>query len=136
MSSNNSRVSDFFSTIRIRKSISSLKSKTGSIKSNKSQKRGSTSSYYTPYAVYQQVMFPSILRDSDVTQKLLDAIVDIPGGKRSVSRLARTCKSFCEPGLNVLWRELDSLVPIIALFPSHLLKRVRRPGLGFVSALL
>jgi hypothetical protein len=78
-------------------------------------------------------MFPAILRDTDVTQKLLDAIIDAPGGRRSVSRLARTCKTFCEPALNVLWRELDSLAPIIGLFPSHLLKKVRRPGLGLVG---
>jgi len=77
-------------------------------------------------------MFPPILRDADVTQKILEAIIDAPGGRRSVSRLARTCKAFCEPALNVLWRELDSLIPIIALFPAHLLKRVRRPGLGLV----
>jgi hypothetical protein len=80
-------------------------------------------------------MYPTILRDADVTQKLLDAIIDAPGGRRSVSRLARTCKAFCEPALNVLWRELDSLIPIIALFPAHLLKRVRRPGLGLVCCL-
>jgi hypothetical protein len=80
-------------------------------------------------------MFPTILRDADVTQKLLEAIIDAPGGRRSVSRLARTCKAFCEPALNVLWRELDSLIPIIALFPAHLLKRVRRPGLGLVCGL-
>lgn len=77
-------------------------------------------------------MFPAILRDAEVTQRLLDTIIDLPGGKRSVSRLARTCKAFCEPALNVLWRELDSLVPIIGLFPAHLLRRVRRPGLGLV----
>jgi hypothetical protein len=134
MSSSNSRLSDIFSTIRLRKSISSLRSKAGSIKSSKSRKRDSYSSY-TPYSVYQQTMYPTILRDADVTQKLLDAIIDAPGGRRSVSRLARTCKAFCEPALNVLWRELDSLIPIIALFPAHLLKRVRRPGLGLVCRL-
>jgi len=134
MSSSSSRLSDIFSTVRLRKSISSLKSKAGSIKSSKSRKRASFSSY-TPYAVYQQTMYPTILRDADVTQKLLDAIIDAPAGRRSVSRLARTCKAFCEPALNVLWRELDSLIPIIALFPAHLLKRVRRPGLGLVCCL-
>jgi hypothetical protein len=134
MSSSNSRLSDIFSTVRLRKSISSLRSKAGSIKSSKSRKRDSYSSY-TPYAVYQQTMYPTILRDADVTQKLFDAIVDAPGGRRSVSRLARTCKAFCEPALNVLWRELDSLIPLIALFPAHLLKRVRRPGLGLVRRL-
>lgn len=78
-------------------------------------------------------MFPAILRDAEVTQKLIEAIIDTPGGRRSISRLARTCKGFCEPALNVLWRELDSLAPILGLFPNHLLKRVRRPGLGLVG---
>ncbi|KAJ4485925.1 hypothetical protein J3R30DRAFT_3282866 [Lentinula aciculospora] len=73
---------------------------------------------------------PLILRDPDVTQKLLEAIIDTPGGKRTVSRLARTCRAISEPALNVLWRDLDSLIPIIGLFPSTMLKKVRKPGLG------
>ncbi|KAI0715362.1 hypothetical protein C8Q76DRAFT_675001 [Earliella scabrosa] len=89
---------------------------------------------YTPYAVYQQKMFPAILRDADATQKLLEAILETPGGRRSVSRLARTCKAFKEPALNVLWRDLDSLTPLLGLFPSSLLKRARRPGLGLTKA--
>ncbi|KAH9898160.1 hypothetical protein C8Q73DRAFT_663927 [Cubamyces lactineus] len=90
---------------------------------------------YTPYAVYQQKMFPAILRDADVTQKLLEAILETPGGRRSVSRLARTCKAFKEPALNVLWRDLDSLTPLLGLFPSTILRRARRPGLGLVRFL-
>lgn len=78
-------------------------------------------------------MYPVILRDPDATQRLLEAILDSPGGRRSLSRLARTCRAFAEPALNVLWRELDSLVPIIGLFPNYLLKKTRRPGLGLVS---
>lgn len=90
---------------------------------------------YTPYAVYQQTMFPAILRDADATQKLLEAILETPGGRRSVSRLARTCKAFKEPALNVLWRDLDSLTPLLGLFPSTILRRARRPGLGLVRFL-
>ncbi|KAI0361366.1 hypothetical protein OH77DRAFT_1417609 [Trametes cingulata] len=95
---------------------------------------------YTPYAVHQtqqqqqqQKMAPAILRDADATQKLLEAILDTPGGRRSVSRLARTCKAFKEPALSVLWRDLDSLTPLLGLFPSTLLKRARRPGLGLTK---
>ncbi|KAI0778421.1 hypothetical protein BD413DRAFT_630902 [Trametes elegans] len=88
---------------------------------------------YTPYAVYQQKMFPAILRDADATQKLLEVILDTPGGRRSVSRLARTCKAFKEPALNVLWRDLDSLTPLLGLFPSTILRRARRPGLGLTK---
>ncbi|KAI6107506.1 hypothetical protein EDD16DRAFT_1838502 [Pisolithus croceorrhizus] len=78
-------------------------------------------------------MFATILRDPDAAKKLLDTIADSPTGRRSISRLARTCKAICEPALDVLWRELDSLLPLIALFPNNLLKRTRRPGLGLAS---
>lgn len=78
-------------------------------------------------------MFATILRDPDAVKKLLDTIADSPSGRRSISRLARTCKAICEPALDVLWRELDSLLPLVALFPNHLLKRTRRPGLGLVK---
>ncbi len=90
---------------------------------------------YTSYAVYQQKMLPAILRDADTTKKLLEVILETTGGRRSVSRLARTCKAFKEPALDVLWRDLDSLTPLLGLFPSTLLKRARRPGLGLVRLL-
>jgi len=77
--------------------------------------------------------FTSILQDREAATKLLEAILDSPGGKRSLSRLARTCKAMSEISLNVLWRELDSLNPLIGLFPSHLFKKARRPSLGLVS---
>ncbi|KAI0066481.1 hypothetical protein BV25DRAFT_1796922 [Artomyces pyxidatus] len=75
-------------------------------------------------------MGPSILRDPEATHKLLEYVLDSPGGKRTLSRLSRTSKGFCEPGLGLLWKELDSLMPLISLFPNHLFKRARRPGLG------
>ncbi|KAF8973596.1 hypothetical protein BDZ97DRAFT_1775888 [Flammula alnicola] len=100
-----------------------------SIKSTKSAKKRPSSSYQ-PYAVYEQTMFPIILRDPEATTKLLEAILDSPNGRRSLSRLARTCRAFADPALDVLWRELDSIIPIIGLFPGHLLKKTRKPGMG------
>lgn len=94
----------------------------------------SRQSSYISYSVYQQAMASLIiLRDPDATKKLLETILDMPGGRRSLSRLARTCKGICEAALNVLWKELDSLVPLIGLFPNHLLRRTRRPGLGLTK---
>ncbi|KAF9566130.1 hypothetical protein CPC08DRAFT_628791 [Agrocybe pediades] len=75
-------------------------------------------------------MFPIILKDADATNKLLEAILESPNGRRSLSRLARTCRAFSGPALDVLWRDLDSIVPIIGLFPNNLLKKSRKPGLG------
>jgi hypothetical protein len=94
------------------------------------------SASYVPYEVHQQAMFPTILRSADATAKLLDVIVESPNGRRSLSRLSRTCKAFKEPCLNVLWRELDSLIPLIGLFPSKLLRRSKKPGLGLVSTII
>jgi len=78
-------------------------------------------------------MFPALFRDPEATKKLLDTIAESPNGRRSMSRLARTCKAICEPALNVLWRELDSLLPLVSLFPSNIMKKARRPGLGLVG---
>lgn len=78
-------------------------------------------------------MISTLLRDAEVTNKLLEAILDSPGGRRSLSRFARTCRAISEPALDLLWKELDSIAPIIGLFPASLLKKARRPGLGLVS---
>ncbi|KAJ2919263.1 hypothetical protein MD484_g1180, partial [Candolleomyces efflorescens] len=76
-------------------------------------------------------MITNILQDAETTKKLLEAILESSNGKRSLSRLARVCRALCEPALDVLWRELDSIVPILGLFPPSVLKKARRPGLGF-----
>jgi hypothetical protein len=80
----------------------------------------------------QPAPLPTILRDLDAAKKLFEAILDTPSGKRSLSRLARSCRAMSEPALNILWRDLDSIVPILGLFPNHVLKKGKRPGLGFV----
>ncbi|EGO04342.1 hypothetical protein SERLA73DRAFT_82352 [Serpula lacrymans var. lacrymans S7.3] len=79
-------------------------------------------------------MFLAILRDPEATKKLLESILDSSNGRRSLSRLARTCRAICDPALSILWRELDSILPLISLFPNHLMKRSRRPGLGLAKA--
>lgn len=77
-------------------------------------------------------MTPTILRNEETSQKVLEFVADVPSGRRALAKLGRTCKAFFEPAMNVLWKDLDSLVPIIGLFPSHLLRRAKRPGLGLV----
>ena len=78
-------------------------------------------------------MIPSILVDPGTTSKLLDVVSESQNGRRILSRLARTCKALSEPTLNRLWQELDSFVPLLGLFPSNLLRKPRRPGLGLVN---
>ena len=74
----------------------------------------------------------SVLRDAEATRKLLEVIKDTPSGSRTLAWLARMCKSFNEPAMDVLWNELDSFLPLIGLFPGYIMKRARRPGLGLV----
>ncbi|KZT05825.1 uncharacterized protein LAESUDRAFT_201781 [Laetiporus sulphureus 93-53] len=112
-------------SLRSRKSTTSISSRV--------QPNQRSNARHRPYSVYQQTMSPIILRDPDTLNKLLVAVLDSPGGRRSLSRLARTCKAIKEPALNVLWRDLDSLTPLLGLFPHTLLKRARRPGLGLTK---
>lgn len=74
-----------------------------------------------------------LLRDRELLNIVLEFVHDTQFGRRSLSRLARTCRGLSDPCLNVLWRELDSLLPLLSLLPNDLFKRPRRPGLGFVS---
>ncbi|OBZ79449.1 26S proteasome non-ATPase regulatory subunit 12 [Grifola frondosa] len=94
-------LADYLSNLPIRPRLASLRSR----KSTASSAHVQDPSSYTPYVVYQQTMHPTILRDADATAKLLEYILESPNGRRSLSRLARTCKAFKEPALNVLWRD-------------------------------
>jgi hypothetical protein len=114
----------------IRESLRSFGS-SSSISATNNPKNKRNSSYH-PYSVYKQQMPPTILRDPEAAKRLFEAILDSSNGRRALSRLARTCRAFCEPALDILWRDLDSLIPILGLFPGHVLKKARKPGLGFV----
>ena len=96
------------------------------------KKSAASGSYYRPHTVYETNMPSSVLRDAEATRKLLEVIKDTPSGSRTLAWLARTCKSFNEPAMDVLWNELDSFLPLIGLFPGYIMKRARRPVLGLV----
>lgn len=126
-------VVDYFSSLPKRPRLPSIRSRKSTTSLNSTNLRDS---YYAPYAVHQQHMAPMILRDADATKKLLECILESQGGRKSLARLARTCKAFKEPALDMLWRDLDSFVPLLTLFPATLMKRARRPALGLVSNFL
>ena len=96
------------------------------------KKSAASGSYYHPYTVYETNMSPPVLRDVEATTRLLEIIQGTPNGSKTVARLARTCRAFNEPAMDVLWNELDSFLPLIGLFPAYIMKRARRPGLGLV----
>lgn len=39
-----------------------------------------------------------------------------PDGRRALAALARTCRGFTEPSLDLLWRRLNSLAPLLRCF--------------------
>jgi hypothetical protein len=85
---------------------------TSSASKHQSGEHSATESY-RPYTVYRQSstfsMSPpaiAILDSPEATQKILEAILDSTNGRRALSRLARTCRAWLDPALNVLWREL------------------------------
>ncbi|KAJ6460987.1 hypothetical protein C8R45DRAFT_1081006 [Mycena sanguinolenta] len=43
-------------------------------------------------------------------------------GRGELAALARTCKTFCDPALDILWREQETLVNLLKCLPSHLWK--------------
>jgi hypothetical protein len=79
-------------------------------------------------------MASSVNLNGDSSTKVFEALANVPNGRGAISRLGRTCKTFFQPAMSVLWKDLDSLVPVIGLFPSHLLKKAKRPGLGLVRS--
>ncbi|KAJ7170125.1 hypothetical protein C8R46DRAFT_1266444 [Mycena filopes] len=53
----------------------------------------------------------AVLDSPDVTQKILEAILESANGRRALSRLARTCRAWLDPAFGVLWRELVLTAP-------------------------
>ena len=120
---------DYLSSLSMRSKLPSIRSR----KSVTSLNSISDDDNYAPYAAHQQNMVPIILRDAEVTKRLLECILESPGGRKVLARLARTCKAFKEPALDMLWRDLDSFVPLASAFPNALMKRAKKPAMGFVS---
>lgn len=44
---------------------------------------------------------------------------------KSVAVLARSCRAFQDSALEVLWRELEDISPLIRMLPSHLWRQVK-----------
>jgi hypothetical protein len=53
----------------------------------------------------------------DVLPLILEDLYSIGCRKSDVLNVALACKSFCEPALDILWRDLDDLEPLLSLLP-------------------
>jgi hypothetical protein len=54
---------------------------------------------------------------ADVLPLILEDLLSIQHNKSHVLNVALACKSFCEPALDVLWRDLHDLEPLLSLLP-------------------
>lgn len=71
-----------------------------------------------------------------VVRELLTSIFEFHDRKRELSVLARTCRAFADPALDILWRELACLSTLIkATVPSHLWEDVSPRGLSEIVTL-
>ncbi|KII86185.1 hypothetical protein PLICRDRAFT_43766 [Plicaturopsis crispa FD-325 SS-3] len=69
------------------------------------------------------------LQIGEILSQVCSALLDGDGaaGLKSLARLARTCHTFSDPALDILWHTLPSLDPLIRTLPSDLW-RIHYPG--------
>jgi len=67
---------------------------------------------------------------SELRWKIFQLIDLGPSGNKTLLALALTCESFTGPALDLLWRELDGLDPLIRCLPPTLWKLERREAQG------
>ncbi|KAG8214928.1 hypothetical protein J3R82DRAFT_10115 [Butyriboletus roseoflavus] len=60
------------------------------------------------------------IRQSDESPEEGECWEDCTIGKRTLASVARTCRAFSAPALDLLWMRLDSLDPLIKVLPSRL----------------
>ena len=46
-------------------------------------------------------------------------LICLYSNRRSLSRLARTCKNLHDPAIQALWSDLNSLVPLVLCLPAE-----------------
>ncbi|OCH92360.1 hypothetical protein OBBRIDRAFT_717559, partial [Obba rivulosa] len=57
----------------------------------------------------------NIFEELASTASISNAYQDMIEIRRTLARAARVCKAFYEPALKILWKELNSLMPLLQL---------------------
>jgi len=70
---------------------------------------------------------------SELRWKIFQMVDLGPSRNKTLLALALTCESFTEPALDLLWRELDGLDPLIRCLPPTLWKLERREARGVLE---
>ncbi|TCD69600.1 hypothetical protein EIP91_007022 [Steccherinum ochraceum] len=61
---------------------------------------------------------PKCLLISEIMEKILGHAHDFEEGLPTLAAMAASCKTFCDPAMDVLWREVADVVPIMQCLPA------------------
>ncbi len=70
-----------------------------------------------------QLFLVSELVENIVNELAVDSNLHIVirGSRRPLNCLSRTCRALCDVSLDALWREMDTLVPLVRCMPDGVL---------------
>ena len=64
----------------------------------------------------------AVFRNLDIMDTILDAMlvkyIPYPSERKHLLQAALTAKNFFDPAMNILWRSLDSILPVLKLIPD------------------
>ncbi|KAG2156422.1 hypothetical protein DEU56DRAFT_234738 [Suillus clintonianus] len=70
-------------------------------------------------------IFSAVNKYRDITLDVQQPFRGADVGRQTLACLARTCRAFSEPALDVLWAHIDTLGPVVACLPRHVWSRHR-----------
>jgi hypothetical protein len=59
----------------------------------------------------------------DILVEIFESVAHQAKARRQLAWIARCCKTLSEPALDVLWKELDDLIPLLEILPAFQLGR-------------
>jgi len=65
-------------------------------------------------------IFKLLLDDETISQK--DALAGVAYPPQTLPGIARTCKAFLEPALDVIWHSVPTLAPLLQYIPANRLR--------------
>ncbi|EMD31384.1 hypothetical protein CERSUDRAFT_127409 [Gelatoporia subvermispora B] len=90
----------------------------------------STSGFTSPSLAHDRATFDSsgcgmqclhpVFHNYDVLREIFELSLDLPYGRRTVAHTARSCKAFLHVALDVLWSDLDDIIPLTALLDANI----------------
>jgi hypothetical protein len=61
---------------------------------------------------------------AEILIEIFTMILEDPLNCATIAALARTCRIFKEPALDVLWRDIKGIRPLLSCLPESVVKRI------------